>query len=208
MGEVDPAALRERGVRFYLPFEDSPNAVVSYGASKPWSQKNLQFCAGKIGKAVTLSHAPDENIKKSDGSIGKVKSKSILAYEALGNVLPRRGTMAFWARTPWDGMNKDILSGSSFTGRLYFRFPRSMVMPRSFTSQEGRFISKHYLVEKRSPETLPDSEHGGAYPSFISISKGDRKRIGRELAHHTLPRMWPAFLRRLNQNRFKLGEET
>ncbi|MDP6358878.1 MAG: CARDB domain-containing protein, partial [Planctomycetota bacterium] len=50
--------------------------------------------------------------------------------------------------------------------------------------------------------------HGAEYPSFISISQGDRKRIGHELAQKILRSMWPAFLRRLNQNRFKLGEET
>jgi hypothetical protein len=49
---------------------------------------------------------------------------------------------------------------------------------------------------------------GDATPSRLELSLGDPARIGHELAQATLLNLWPAYLRRINQNRFMVEGET
>jgi hypothetical protein len=50
--------------------------------------------------------------------------------------------------------------------------------------------------------------YGGRTDSRIELVAGDSKSIGHESAQAALLRMWPAYLRRLNQNRFMQSVET
>lgn len=43
---------------------------------------------------------------------------------------------------------------------------------------------------------------GGDAAAYVEVAEGDARRIGHEFARAQLRRIWPGFLRRLNQNRF------
>ena len=107
-GGVDAAEnaelLRERGALFYVPFEGTPDAAIALGRSAPSAQKALSYVPGRVGQAVSVTNR-----------LGKHGS-SMLVYEALGNIYNRRGTIAFWVQSPWDGTDRDILTGSAYTG--------------------------------------------------------------------------------------------
>lgn len=96
--------MREAGVSFYVPFEGTPRAAIARGQAEPWLAKTLEFVEGRRGQAVRVTARLDEH------------SNSMLAYEAAGNINRRRGTIAFWVKTPWDGRNRDVLTGSTFSG--------------------------------------------------------------------------------------------
>ncbi|MCK5804410.1 MAG: hypothetical protein KAI66_16350, partial [Lentisphaeria bacterium] len=105
---IDTAAnaklLRARGALFYVPFEGTPDAALSLGDPTPYAQKALSYVPGRIGQAISVTN-----------QLGK-HSSSMLVYEALGNIYNRRGTISFWVQSPWDGTNRDILTGSAYTG--------------------------------------------------------------------------------------------
>lgn len=116
-GAPTPAALRERGVLFYVPFEGSPDAAIAMGRAGPWAQRALSFVPGKIGQALHVRSEEARYVTDGQGKVVKDTSgQSVIAYEALGNVLSRRGTIAFWVRTPWAGTDRDLLTGASFSG--------------------------------------------------------------------------------------------
>jgi len=103
-GAANAVLLRDRGALFYLPFEGTPDAALALGRGAPCVQKALTYVPGRVGQAVAVTN-----------KLGKHGS-SMLVYNALGNVYNRRGTIAFWVRSPWDGTNRDILTGSAYTG--------------------------------------------------------------------------------------------
>jgi len=109
--------LQERGVLFYVPFEDTTTAAFAIGQAEPWVARDVLFTEGVHGRAVQLLHKPSRYVVMPDGHSSKYKNmQSMLVYEALGNVYRRRGTLAFWVLSPWDASNQDLLTGSSMTG--------------------------------------------------------------------------------------------
>ena len=65
-----------------------------------------------------------------------------------------------------------------------------------------------HLVIDMVLDTDFELEYGEGTESAVHVAEGDPKRIGHEFAQAQLRKMWPGFLRRLNQNRFMQRGET
>jgi hypothetical protein len=102
--EIRARSLDAAGALFYVPFEGSAAAALARGLGEPRVQKALSYVPGRVGQAVSVTN-----------TLGRHES-SMLVYDALGNVSKRRGTVAFWVRSPWDGTDRSILTGSAYTG--------------------------------------------------------------------------------------------
>ncbi|MBI4024121.1 MAG: hypothetical protein HY360_04015 [Verrucomicrobia bacterium] len=115
--QVSPAELRERGVLFYAPFDGSTKALFSVGSPTPWMERDILYAPGVFGQGVQFVNKPARQVKMADGSLAKyINAQSILAYEALGNIYRRRGTISFWVLSPWDASDQNILTGFSLSG--------------------------------------------------------------------------------------------
>ena len=80
---IPPRAKPE--LLFHAPFDGSAKAAFAKGAAAPVKEANLEYAPGKHGEAVRLSSA----------------LKSMLAYEAAGNLNHKCGTVAFWFKHEW-----------------------------------------------------------------------------------------------------------
>ncbi|MGN0846424.1 MAG: LamG-like jellyroll fold domain-containing protein [Kiritimatiellia bacterium] len=70
---------------FHAPFDGTAEAVRAKGAKAPRRAEGLEFAEGRFGKAVRLTE----------------RAKSVLEYEAKGNLVPERGTVSLWFKREW-----------------------------------------------------------------------------------------------------------
>jgi hypothetical protein len=70
---------------FHATFDGTAEAAFAKGAKAPLCAKGLEYAAGRIGKAVRLTHA----------------AKSVLAYATKDNLVQERGTVSFWLKREW-----------------------------------------------------------------------------------------------------------
>ncbi len=80
---------------FHAPFEDSAEAVRAKGEKAPRQAKGLVFAEGKFGKAVRLT----------------AQAKSVLEYDAKGNLVPERGTVSLWFKREWPDKGRSTGNG-------------------------------------------------------------------------------------------------
>ncbi len=81
---------------FHAAFDGTAEATRANGSPTPCRAEGLSFAEGRIGQAVRLNHA----------------SRSVLAYAAKDNLVPERGTVAFWFRREWPDRGRTPQGGA------------------------------------------------------------------------------------------------
>lgn len=115
--KLTPKELKERGVLFYVPFEDSTDAMYAFGEPKPRVARDMLYTAGVKGKAVQMFSKKSRYVMMPWKRQQKYKNgQSILVYEGKGNINGKRGTMAFWVLSPFEGTDETLLTGSGMSG--------------------------------------------------------------------------------------------
>lgn len=90
---------------FHLPFDGSANAAIAKGNPSPEKENGLSFVPGKMGQAVRITR----------------NANSVLEYALKGNVIPERGTIAFWFKPEWT--DKGYSTNGEEICRSLFAFP-------------------------------------------------------------------------------------
>ncbi len=98
-----PQSAARPELLFHAPFDGSAKAAFAKGSPAPSKEVNLEYAPGKHGEAVRLSSA----------------LKSMLAYDAAGNLNHECGTVAFWFKHEWKETKR--LGCRDDNGRDYWR---------------------------------------------------------------------------------------
>ena len=97
-----PEALAQRGITFYVPFENSAQPHHAHGERRFYIKYDVAFCEGKIGRGLKVT--------------GRRWGGTYLAYGLLGNLYGEQGTIAFWFKPGWRAGDPNIYTRSGGGG--------------------------------------------------------------------------------------------